>query len=551
MPRSLRRVSGLILWMFLVGSVLVTHAIMLVTAANLTDNPAPTRVPTVTVMPTDALVISHADSELAVEQQFRDATPTAIGSSVLSEHSEPEGEIVTTAQSVYLPIIVVSSQLQRRFIHTGMHLGNRPGIGWDDREGPNPPEGIDFLERLRGNTPDGSWPAVVVVLSNQVFSYTRSQESPCNVTEVREIREHVFRFMAQATRVIGVETGESTVVLIRINPSPGNFVDADDPDLPHILSPDPVRAAGSGYCGDSNSIAARGRDVSDIMAEMNAIMEAIEQWNTDHPDARIKPENVFFIPANEPNIEWYTEDEEHPDFPDPLRRRTEPIVWEQMDTYFTALYDYPTRRPDVQILTPAMAPWARAEPLGANCENVDVGGQGSGYSLMPDTYDNKNDGYVWHNYWSIGKELWGDGDPCNAFMFNPDNHHMFQYFPGALQTSIRDSDKPRYIAEADIRLEGRSRESKDDDPSEIRDSLRQFIREEAGATRPEQEQGAQRIAIWLLTQDLLDGNEPPVTGATSCTDLDYDPANPFSEIPWHMAYLPDGTMCTWFDMTWR
>ncbi|NJO84058.1 MAG: hypothetical protein HC828_15560 [Blastochloris sp.] len=323
-------------------------------------------------MPTGALVISNAASELAFEQQFHDATPMATGFSDLSAHSELEGEILTSAQSVYLPIIVVPSQPQRRFRHIGIHLGNRPAIGWNDRAGPNPPGGIDFLERLRGNAPDRSWPAVVVVLSNQVFSYTRSQESPCNVTEVREIREHVFRFMAQATGVVGFETGESTVVLIRINPSPGNFADADDPALPHILSPNPVRAAGDGYCGDSNDIASRGRDVSDIMAEMNAIMEAIDQWNNDHSDARIKPENVFFIPANEPNVEWYTEDETHPDFSDPLRRRTEAAVWAQMDAYFTVLYDYLTRRSDVQILTPVMSPWARAEPLGANCENVCV-----------------------------------------------------------------------------------------------------------------------------------------------------------------------------------
>jgi hypothetical protein len=424
----------------------------------------------------------------------------------------------------------------------GIHLGNRPGIGWNDIEDDDPPGGFDFLERLRGNRSTGKWPAVVVVLSDQVFDLTRSPAPPCLITRaaVSQTRDHVFRFITQANQ------NADTQVLIRIVPSPGNFLDADDTNLPHQLSSDPERAAGGDYCNDeNNSVAGKGRDVSDIMAEMNAIMEAIDRWNTRNPDARLNKEDVFFIPANEPNLEWYIENSL-----DPLENRSNPQVWGQMDAYFTTLYNFSTRRSDVQILTPAMGPWAFAEPLNAGCQQ----GTFAGYDLMSTTYDTSNDGYVWNNYWDIGKEAWGDGDPCPMPNQAPDSHHLFQFFPAALQARIRDQGKPTFISEASQRLDAQEIDpltglvpSKDDRPRQIRDSTWQFVAEESAPGR-----GAQYIALWLLTQDLLRANNPDVVNrAATCADLDYNPFDQATEIPWHMAYLPDATLCEWFEITWR
>lgn len=570
MPHSSRWKFIRIVWLLLIIGAMTVNVTAFVKATDEGDDRVPLHTPAVSPEPTGTQVVPAAESEPAFEQAYGTITPITMTHTPLTDRSD-EKEVPSDVLRVYLPVILKPQS--PRFVHMGMHLGSRPGIRWDDiPDDGEDPGGYDFLELLRGNTPDGHWPAVVVVLSDQVFKIERGEEEPCNMqtVEVTEAtatvgREHVFRFMAQATRMVGTGTGESTKVLIRIAPSPGNFADADveipftDSEVrPHELSDADVRAPAesSSYCtagGDNPAV--RARDVSDIVAEMNIIMEIIEQWNSDHPDEYMKKENVFFIPANEPNIEWYTEGSD-----DPFENRINPEVWEQMDAYFEALYNHPTRADNVQILTPAMAPWAYAEHFDSGCTPVELEGSNAGYDLMPATYDTGNDGYVWNNYWNLGLEEWGDGDPCPEVRELPDSHHMIQFFPETLQEKIRTQGKPIFISEGSQRLDDESVNdglvpSKDDRSSQISNSTRRFVAEES-----EPGNGAQYVALWLLSQDLLEQNPEVVKNATSCDDLDYDPPddpmNPTeeekaAERAWHMAYLPDATVCRWFEETWR
>ncbi|NJO07970.1 MAG: hypothetical protein HC876_22000 [Chloroflexaceae bacterium] len=484
---------------------------------------------------------------------------------------------------MYLPLVVREPPVTSiQFEHMGIHLGNRPAIGWDnvsDEIGPD----IDFLQKLRGNTSTGVWPSVVVVLSNQVFDVIRFQETApdfdgyCSIREVRISRQHVFDFLKDVPEI---------PIVFRIAPSPGNYTDALDVERPHTINPSQVRPLIPGtseqatYCdGDGNPTTNPNirqgsghqnpeegfRTTGDLMDEMNGIMAAIERWNEQNPDNQFNTDNVYFIPANEPNNEWYNEWRAGPDPDDELADNAFTQAWQSMDGYFATLYDLPNKRLDVRILTPPMSQWNFAEPFGdPRCNETILdsvsGSEGisaGGYEFMPQTFGTgtndfgKNDGYSWNNYWRVENAEnqpvipWGDGVACARPRIPADSHHIFQFFPADMQTRIRnavnDSERIAVITEADVFSS--SGIAKVDDP-DTADHILFFVNEEG------RNGGAQALAIWLLTQDLLASNPQPVP--TRCEDVRFgDNRTVEEETQWHMAYLVDGTECQWFTDLWQ
>jgi hypothetical protein len=378
-------------------------------------------------------------------------------------------EVITS--HVYLPVVMRDWPPHKT--KSGIHMGSRQD-DWTPPGGPH-----DYLQKIDGRNPGSTWPKAVVVLSSLLYALDRrpSEQNPlCPIAQARVKLEGLYNYLTEAQR-------NGTIVLIRLYPSPGNFVDWRNPVLTHTLLSG-VNPAGGNYC-QSNSWPDPNRQfgyqyfrsIADLAEEMNEIykLNVRNGWN---------PASFFFVPANEPNKEWYA------DWPEQEAKdlvRT-PTAWLEMENYFTALYDHVhTNYPDVRVLTPPMAQgnyaerWRMTMGLEENCNpmTVTVGGL-SGYDFMPGTYGGKNDGYTWNNYWRKDREAWE-----NEINICPKNHHIFQYFPAEMQTRIRSSGKPTFITEADLfspcQENGNPITSKQDQATDTADSLWQFVSQEQGA----------------------------------------------------------------------
>jgi hypothetical protein len=221
-------------------------------------------------------------------------------------------------------------------------------------------------------------------------------------------------------------------------------------------------------------------------------------------------------------------------------------AWRQMDAYFQSLYDYvrANKSSGIRILTPPMAYDNLAEPrrLGSvpgSCEPqgvLDEAGQlQAGYDLMPYTYDTKNDGFVWNNYFRMGRETWATGDPCGV------SDHLFQYFPSradgtGLADHVRNSGKLSFISEMDLFSPCQRGDNplmdKDANPSQTSNSLWSFIG---------QEQGATYSLPWLLSED-------PYSVVEDCH---INGLVNYLEVKWHQAYEREGFQRAWFAQWWQ
>jgi hypothetical protein len=411
-----------------------------------------------------------------------------------------------------------------------MHLGNRPG----DNNDWNTP--TDYLARLKG-TSSGPWPAAAVVLSNQVYNITRSG-TDCETISVAVRDPYAFNYLKQAAQ-------QGTKIVIRIYPSPGNFTDAlqpqSDPRVHDLIADPGVRATPAGYCDivtrrrKDGSIVRTAqayefyRDVRDIAREIKAIHDYNSIYATDITNQE------FFMPANEPNAEWYANWYNSEASP----KQDNATAWSQMNAYFQNLYDTAKSLDQtVRILTPTMAQLLYAERIiftGCDPNVLFVPGigltQAAGDDYMEETYRYKNDGIAWHNYWFQAKEFWSDSfcsDPSNQM-----SHHVAQYFPSYLSDQIVTSGKPTFILEADLyspcSLAGNPIQRKDDfNGDATSESLWRFV---------QQERAAQYITAWLLTE------RPHFP--EGCV-----PSGESSEISWHEAYRETGTERLWFPKWW-
>lgn len=406
---------------------------------------------------------------------------------------------------VYLPLVIRNypppPPMKQR---TGIHLGSRQDT-WP----------ASTLQRIDGRLPGGVWPRAVVVQSNQLYFLDRrppEQDPLCPIAQARVRLGELFDYLTEAQR-------NGVIVIIRIAPSPGNFDDWQNTALEHVLRSGATPAGGN-YC-DGKSDKFRAAD--DVATEMHEIYKLnVNQygWN---------PANFFFEPANEPNNEWYSywDDQEARD------RIQTSLAWTEMDAYFSALYDRAkSLNSNIRVLTPSMAQgnFAETENL-AFCTpmTVSVSGQ-CGYDLMLNTFTTKNDGYSWHNYWRQGHETWvHTGQAC------PTSHHVFQYFPQWLQTSIASSSKLAFVTEADLfspcQDNANPVKDKNTQAAGTRESLWQFVAEEWGADY---------VVAWLLT-------EFPYSIVDQC------PADPgltdYEEIRWHQGY-ENNIERIWFGPWW-
>lgn len=413
------------------------------------------------------------------------------------------------SNQLYLPLIMTPPPIKRR---SGIHLGARPSSTWSGT--------ANVLGRLRGNE-GGIWPAVIVVLSQEIYTVNRSQEGRCDITDVTIGRQEDYNFLRLAAR-------NGTKIVIRVYPSPGNFRDAVELNEPHtLISEAGVLPPNRTYC------ASQGRDGDDIAREMQLIQEINRQNGF----------SAYFVPANEPNGEWYSG--WYRSLP-PQAQIDRFRSWLQMDNYFSNLYAV-THQLDnsIRILTPAMAQFNFAEVvrfdsctpmLLLSTSSVAVAGF-SGYDAMPRTYTQDNDGYSWNNYWQRNGEIWSDSadttcDPVDDGDDIVGSHHVFQYFSDRIQQAISESGKPTFITEADLfspcQLKRAKLRSKDAEAVAAAESLTRFIAEE---------READYVASWLLTQE---GND----------EYPEDQPCPNFEIAWHEAYRDNGTEREWFRLWW-
>ncbi len=454
------------------------------------------------------------------------------------------------AHSLYLPLIHRGgSQTPPLKTKSGIHLGNR---GHDWRE--------ELFTWIMTDTVTGTWPAAVVVLSSQIYSFTRPTATApdneyCRITAATPKLTgtgepyNAFHYLAAAARA-------GTKIIIRITPSPGNFVDYADPGDNHTLLATTTPAGGD-YCGDRETQqqkVAQYRDILDIAQEMQAIytLNRTYDWPAD---------SFFFEPANEPNYEWYEAFREQGKTIDPNVDNKD--AWIEMDEYFAALYDQAkTLNAELQILTPPMSQRLFGEHFGlGSCDAWTVvgGGQHSGLDFMKKTFgydfaaptqpaSPKADGFSLHNYWEIGQEQWETNANVSLDFFcdyagggirdiHIPSDHISQHLPDGIALTMRLSGKPIFISEADLlspcQYSASTLLSKDRIPGDLNDypvataqSLQSFI---------EQEYAAHYTIAWLLTNEYA--------GDGACT-------NPNTEINWHEIYRETGAAREWFQRWW-
>jgi hypothetical protein len=462
--------------------------------------------------------------ETATPTQSATATATTTVSAMSTASSTPTPTRTPTATRTPTPTEVPGTRLRlpaiaQRYpstrLNSGLHLGNRQG-DWN--------QPTDFLARLDLSN-RATTPRVVVVLSSQVFDIRRANTAPCAITGAGVRNPVLFDSLSRS-----MQSGAQVVV--RIFPSPGNFADYADPGATHVLLSGSA-PAGPDYCDGRYNVF---RSVTDVAAEINAIVAlvtATHGWN---------PGSLHFEPANEPNLEWYAAPAEaHPDLAPAVYDHR---AWVEMDRYFSAVYDAAKRlNPNIRVLTPPMGQYLFADEREfgkCDLQHLIVNGPAlpsAGYDWMQSTFTTKNDGWSWHNYWRAGYEVWRD-DFCRTPGSVGD--HVFQYFPGWLQSAIVDSHKPAFITEADLLspcvFPLNPLTDKDAQPEAAAESIWRFIQEE---------RAADYVAVWVLTNQFSD--PVPLQRGGNCRDVN-------AEIAWHEAYRETALNGTherpWFPLWW-
>lgn len=414
-----------------------------------------------------------------------------------------------STQHIYLPLILKNHPISKKQ-WTGVHMGNRIGDNSDWT--------VEMLSPFDPTqSQDGIWPKLIVAQSSQVFNVKRDSDD-CHITGISIKNLNLYNYLSRATR-----EGEAWVV-VRIEPSPGNFAESANP----AWTPDPdnrptgrTLLTGSGELPGGWSMCGndwRFRPVDDIGNEILAIQRFV-LWESVF--AGQPAWSVFgFEPANEPNIEWYKSGVSAT-----VPALDQTAAWFAMDAYFAAVYDYVDTNAEqlpVRVLTPPMSQHAFAETHNL----LDVDNQCpvlpfSGYQVMSNVFDSttpKNDGYSFHNYWAVGREVWH-----TCYSANP-GHHVTMYVPTHMNQMLMYHLRKIVITEADLTSEGMAWNSdlldKDAEPQRAATSIRDFFA---------YEDRADAIAVWLLNDNIA-GN---------------------AEHHWHQAYSPTTGFREWFNLWWN
>ena len=127
---------------------------------------------------------------------------------------------VPNTQHIYLPLVLKNHPAPKKQ-WTGMHMGNRIG------------DNSDWTAEILApfdpsQAQDGIWPKLLVAQSSQVFNVKRDADD-CHITGISIKNQNLYDYLSWAAR-----EGDTWVV-IRIEPSPGNFAESADP----AWSPDP------------------------------------------------------------------------------------------------------------------------------------------------------------------------------------------------------------------------------------------------------------------------------------------------------------------------
>ena len=471
-----------------------------------------------------------------------------------------QAQAVDAASDRYLFLPIIAKPSKPPKYKSGIHLGNRDSSDWR----------IELFEHITG-TVAGTWPSAVVIQSDQVYRLYRYSTGQCRIVAagVKLTGEgkpyNVYTYLAAAAKA-------GTIVVIRITPSPGNFIDYTAPGaLPHTLM-HTTEPAGGNYCDEravgghsTDDKVRKYRDILDIAQEMQAIYLANVQdgW---------PPGSFFFEPANEPNQEWYAARKPITDTLRLVPDVNHKDAWIDMDNYFAALYDTAKAlNPALQILSPSLSQELYGEHYRfGSCYKLQVQGDSqnrSGIDFMKKTfgYDSdaanqlptpKADGFAWHNYWRAGHEAWADIEgqtptldvPCfgkaltdTATVIASD--HFIQYLPEGMLAQI--GPRPTFITEADLKSpcqlgETGAAVTKDASPAAIRDSLLTFIAEE---------NFARHVIAWLLINQERDE-------ATICRVGDAPNGSLYHnyEQNWHEAYGEDENRVyerAWFRLWWQ
>lgn len=376
----------------------------------------------------------------------------------------------------------------------GMHLGNR-NTG-------NPSQDDWSLAMLAPFDPaqgqGGTWPQIVVVLSDQVFN-VENRGANCKITQftIEKRNNNIYSYLKRAA------LSGRTAVIIRIYPSPGNFQESileewtpDESSRPNgrtLIITAGVRPGNWSQCGNTW----RFRPIDDVADEMLAIQRYAlnDGWQV-----------YGFEPANEPNIEWYY-NRARTECTDPCYTVTDP--WAPMDDYFANLYDYVQNNKGstpIRVFSPPMAMRAQAEDADVLSDLTPCASYPfNGYGLMYRTFNSgnpKNNGYSWHNYFIQAREGWGD---C------PYGMHVAYWFPSEMAYTIMSGQRDAFITEADLAPSQKAdwhNPISDKDQSNgvaAANALRDFLDYERNASSGA---GARRIAVWLLSDNT--GNEEHV-----------------------------------------
>jgi hypothetical protein len=413
--------------------------------------------------------------------------------------------------------------LRANITYWGLHLGNHVnGEPWDE----------NLLKRIDGDKPGGLWPSVIVFLGRNLYDVSRNTSGDCRITSVAGkypvlTNTGVFTGYLQRASAAGVK------IMIRIWPSPGNMIT----ETHHLnLSDQP---ANGNRCDDGSIPGQRGnRSYADVGDEIIKI----HQWNAAHGIVE-----TGFLPANEPNGEWY-------DLSNGDVHRDNPIAWTEMDAYFTSVYTYVHAAlpyPAVSVFTPPMAQEAYAETKDINgcTDEHTLAGGGYGYEKMTKVFmtGTSNDGYAWNNYWRVGYEPWTA--ECDENI-TPHGHHVSLWFPVQMINSML--TKPTIITEADLKSPDAPQygnlANKDDQlGATAATSIEQFELAESAA---------EDIAVWAL--NITNPNEPEQNWheAYRCNDW-FGPANikPPLERPWFTRWWLGETPaysvapCYWLFLT--